>query len=109
MEREAIFEIADSLMLVTNMTWSCYTMWEIAEYTIETTVKNNLFNPVLILVNCFMEFFYIISALVAEFANFNYMDWFSFAYWVGDLLYRIIIVDHSDEAETFLTNVVQKS
>jgi hypothetical protein len=41
------------------------------------------------------EFFYITSGIMAEIANVFYLDWFSFAYWLGDLLYRFIIVVHS--------------
>jgi hypothetical protein len=32
---------------------------------------------------------------MAEFANLNYSDWFSFAYWLGDLTYRLFVVDSS--------------
>jgi hypothetical protein len=43
------------------------------------------------------EFFYIISDLFAEVANLFYKDWFSFSYWLGDLCYRFVIVQHTYE------------
>ena len=64
----------------------------------ETVVATNTYNPVLVLTNCLMEFFYIVSGFAAQFANFNYEDWFSFAYWAGDLFYRFMVADHKDEA-----------
>ena len=55
-------------------------------------VIKNLFNPVAILANCGSQSFYLVSALLAQFANYNYNDWFSFSYWMGDLFYRVLVV-----------------
>ncbi len=51
-------------------------------------------NPILILNNVLYEFFYIGSAVLAQNANFYYGDYFSLAYWFGDIIYRFIITTH---------------
>ena len=94
-QREGIFRVADSWMRITNMTWQCYQIEKVAEYTLETVVRGNLNNPLVILANCVGESFYITSALVAQFANWNYEDWFSFSYYMGDLFYRMFVIDRS--------------
>ena len=62
--------MADSFMKITNMTWQCYTVYLLVEYTLETDVKNNVYNPVLLITNCAIEFFYIVSDFIAEFSNY---------------------------------------
>lgn len=94
-QREGVFEVADSFMLITNVTWQCYQVELLIEATIKLIVKPNVANPIMILVNCGTQSFYIASALLAQFANFTYADWFSFSYWLGDLTYRFLVVDSS--------------
>jgi len=77
------------------MTRQCYEVERMVEFTIQTVVSQNVFNPMLILINCGAELFYIVSALTAQFANINYEDWFSFSFWMGDLVYRVLVADHS--------------
>lgn len=57
--------MADSFMKLTNMTFQCYTVYTLAEYTLKTDVKNNLYNPSLIMINVAYEFFYIFSNFAA--------------------------------------------
>jgi hypothetical protein len=64
-QREGIFRVTDSWMRITNMTWQCYQVEIVAEYTLKTIVKGNLNNPLVILANCVGESFYIVSALAA--------------------------------------------
>lgn len=97
MRREGVFLIADAFMLVTSFTEDCYTSERDIERTVKDHVIDNFKNPMLLVVNLAVEHFYIISALTVLFADFNYEDWFSLFYWMGDLLYRLIIVDHSTE------------
>ena len=37
--------------------------------------------------------FYLISDMLGQFANLNYEDWFSFAYYLGDIFYRTVAID----------------
>ena len=64
-QREGIFRVTDSWMRITNMTWQCYQIEIVAEYTLNTIVRGNLNNPLVILANCVGESFYITSALAA--------------------------------------------
>ena len=52
-----------------------------------------MYNPLLVLANCLSGSFYLISDLVAQFANLNYEDWFSFAYHFGDMFYRTLAIE----------------
>jgi hypothetical protein len=52
MQREGVFEVADSFMLITNLTWQCYQVELLVEVTVRSIVKPNLANPILILANC---------------------------------------------------------
>lgn len=89
-------------MRVTNMTWQCYQVELLVEAVLlRGSGRDNIMNPLRLVVNCFAESFYIISAVCAQFANLNYMDWFSMSYWAGDLVYRIIVVDHSSYLSIF--------
>ena len=63
--REGVFRVADSFMRLTNMTYQCYTVYELASYTLNTVVKDNVNNPVVIFYNAAYEFFYLFSNIVA--------------------------------------------
>jgi hypothetical protein len=63
-------------------------------YTSETNVRANVLSPQYIGINFANEFFYIVSDIAAEIANDFYQDWFSFSYWLGDLVYRFFVVRH---------------
>ncbi len=43
------------------------------------------------LFNAGYMFFYVVSDFIGEFANLVYKDWFSFFYWLGDLVYRVVV------------------
>jgi len=58
-------------------------------------VQPNLQAPIHLLYNVASQSFYIASAFLAQFANFNYRDWFSLCYWFGDLFYRVLVVQTS--------------
>lgn len=56
----------------------------------------NVIEPINLLKNFFSGFYFISSAAVGEFANWYYEDWFSFSYWLGDIVYRILIINNRD-------------
>ena len=80
-------------MRIKNMTWQCYQVELLIEYALGTVVHQNMYNPLLVLANCMSGSFYLISDLLAQFANLNYEDWFSVAYHFGDMFYRTLAID----------------
>lgn len=63
----------------------------------------NVLTPLNLLKNFFSEFFFLSSAATAEFASYYYEDYFSFSYWLGDMVYRILLVDHRSVTFVFPT------
>ncbi len=91
-KREGFFRVADAFMRMTTLTWQCYNMTVLVEYTLTHQVTDNLLNPIAILYNAAYQFFFIVSDLFAEFSNIIYQDWMSLCYWFGDLLYRTLVI-----------------
>ena len=58
----------------------------------------NYNNPWRFLMNFFVEFGAIYSDIFGEIANIFYQDYFSFCFWLGDLVYRFLLSDHSNIA-----------
>lgn len=63
--REGVFRVADSFMLLTNMTYQCWYVYYLSKYSVETDVNNNIQNPLNILINIGYEFFYLFSNIAA--------------------------------------------
>ena len=80
-------------MKITALTWQCYQVELLVEHALGTIVLQNTKNPLTLIANCMSGSFYLISAMMAQFANMNYEDWFSFAYYLGDIFYRVFVVD----------------
>jgi len=92
MQRNGIFFLADSLTGITNLTFQCYKVSQLISHTLSYQVMLNVNQPIQLLYNVASQSFYITSALLAQFANFNYHDWFSLFYWFGDIFFRILVV-----------------
>lgn len=60
------------------------------------SVVDNILEPINLLKNFFKEFYFIISDCIAEFANDYFEDYYSFSYYLGDLIYRILVADNSE-------------
>lgn len=82
--------------MFTPIAWRCYLTGTFITYMATTDVRDNLLDPISIGVNAINEFFFIISDIAAEIANDFYNDWFSFAFWLGDLVYRLFVVRHEN-------------
>lgn len=89
-------------MVFTPLTIACYTTGTYIEQTLLSNVTTNVLTPSNIGVNALYEFFPIFSDVVAEMANAAYQDSFSFSYWLGDLVYRLVVVSHPDFNIQFL-------
>lgn len=56
----------------------------------------NVLNPLNLARNIMSEFIYIVSAVIAEVANYYYQDYYSFSYQLGDMVYRLFVADNRD-------------
>jgi hypothetical protein len=93
-DREGVFQILDAFIFYTPITWECYQAGIFAYFVISTDVRANVINPESIAINIANEVFYIMSDIAAQVANDFYKDWYSFSYFLGDLVYRLIVVHH---------------
>lgn len=91
---EGIFEIFDTFMVFTPLTIACYTSGTYMSETVTSDVYANIEQPISILYNVMYELFKIFNAVAAEISNSFYGDYFSFSFWLGDLIYRIFVVRH---------------
>ena len=57
-------------------------------------VATNLINVKAVLLNIMYELFTLISNATVIFADYFFEDWLSMAFYVGDIVHRIIIVRH---------------
>jgi len=95
-DAEGVFQILDSFMFLTPITWECYKTGTFALYVISTDIRANILEPWSIGINVMVEMFYILSNIAAEMANNYYQDWYSFSYFLGDMVYRFFVVHHPE-------------
>ena len=70
--------------------------WRVGK-SVQLIIATNLISARAVFLNIMYEIFTIVSNMTVIFADYFFSDWLSMAYYVGDLIYRIIIVRHPHE------------
>jgi len=91
---EGVFRVFDSFLLLTDMGRGCWdTYWRSGE-SIRKFVSKNVLDGDRTLVNLMHEYFLLTNNMSVFFADYFFSDWLSFSYFVGDTMYRLIVVQH---------------
>jgi len=95
-ELEGWFRIFDSFLLLTDLGRGCWdTYWRVGNSTRKFVTKNVL-STERTLVNLMHEYFLLSNNMAVFFADFFFQDWLSFAYYAGDSVYRLLVVQHKN-------------
>ena len=90
--REGTFRIADTFLLLTDLTRGCWdTYWRVGK-SIVNLVSVNILSEEQTILNLMVEYYMLANNLTVFFADFFYSDWLSFAYYAGDTVYRLLVV-----------------
>ena len=92
--REGWFRIYDTQLLLTELTRGCWdSYWRTGE-SMNTLVANNVLSEKQTLINLMFEYYELGNNVTVFFADFFFSDWLSFAYYAGDTIYRLMVVQH---------------
>ena len=89
---EGIFRIADTLMWYTPIFLGCELAGRFIGLTLFNDVLTNLQNPYTFGLNLLRNQFNIITDIMVLIANLFYDDNFSLVFWIGDLVYQIVVM-----------------
>uniref|UniRef100_A0A7S3MKA2 Uncharacterized protein n=1 Tax=Favella ehrenbergii TaxID=182087 RepID=A0A7S3MKA2_9SPIT len=93
-ELEGIFRVFDSFLLLTDLGRGCWdTYWRVGN-SMQKFVAKNVLSGERTLVNLMNEYFILANNISVFFADYFFKDWLSFAYYSGDTVYRLIVVQH---------------
>ena len=96
LKREAIFFQIDTFLLLTPLTLNCWaTYWRTGQAS-ENLYNYHLENVGQIYSNIINEFFPLSSNLAVFTADVFYEDWLSFAFYLGDSIYRTLVMKHTN-------------
>ena len=92
--REGLFRIADTNLLLTDLTRKCWdTYWRVGK-SISSLINVNILSEEQTFLNLLGEFYFLSNNVSVFFADFFFSDWLSFAYYAGDTVYRLLVVQH---------------
>ena len=81
-------------MLLTPVVENCWqTYWRTGN-NIRIIYENNKKAPTQIYINVMFEFIYLVSNIAVITADIFFEDWLSLAYYLGDSVYRLLVVKH---------------
>lgn len=90
-DTEGVFQILDSFAYFTPIVYNCYNMGIYMADNAASAYRSDQFSFQSIGTNSAREAFYIISDILGEIANVEFGAWYSFMYYFGDLVYRIVL------------------
>ena len=92
--REGYFRITDTFLLLTDLTRGCWdTYWRVGKSVVKL-VSVNVLSEEQTLLNFMTEYYQLSNNVSVFFADFFFSDWLSFAYYAGDTVYRLMVVQH---------------
>lgn len=71
--------------------WDIY--WRVGD-SVVNLITENVLNSEQVLVNIMFEFYALANNVLVFFADFFFEDWLSLAFYVGDVVFRLIVVQH---------------
>lgn len=77
--------------------------WRIGKST-SNIINTNIINSSQIGLNVVFEFYSLISNLAVFYADYFFEDYLSLAFYIGDSIYRVVIVQHKHIFNLFLEN-----
>jgi hypothetical protein len=90
---EGVFDILDSFAYFTPIVENCYNMGLYMKESAVDAYNNGELMPLPISSNLLRQSFYLVSDVLGETSNVFYQDWYSFAYYIGDMVYRLVLAD----------------
>ena len=97
--REGIFRISDTNLLLTDLTRGCWdTYWRVGK-SVVNLVSANILSEEQTLLNVMAEYYQLSNNVSVFLADFFFSDWLSFAYYAGDTVYRLMVVQHTSHLE----------
>ena len=92
--REGYFRVTDTFLLLTDLTRGCWdTYWRVGKSVVKL-VSVNILSEEQTLLNFMYEYYQLSNNVTVFFADFFFRDWLSFSYYVGDSVYRLMVVQH---------------
>ena len=99
-EREGWFRVFDTFLLMTDLCRGCWeTYWRVG-VSLTYLVSENILSERQAILNLISEQYPLSNNIAVFFADFFFSDWLSFAYYLGDSTYRIMVAQNEVDFES---------